>query len=118
MNNIQISKNFKLREFQCRDGNFQVRLDAKLLKKLQELRDIVGRPIIINSGYRTVEYNKKIGGSPNSQHILGRAVDIVIPPLDPREIAEVAESIGFGGIGIYEDFVHVDVRDKRARWKG
>lgn len=118
MNNIQVSKNFKLKEFQCKDGNFQVRLDSRLLKKLQELRDQVARPLIIDSGYRTREYNKKLGGSPNSQHLLGRAADIRIPPLSPEEVARIAETIGFGGIGIYKTFVHVDVRDGRARWKG
>jgi len=118
MNNIQVSKNFKLKEFQCKDGNHQVRLDSQLLKKLQELRDRIGKPIIINSGYRTKEYNKLIGGSPNSQHLLGRAADISMTNMNPREVARVAEEIGFGGIGIYRDFLHVDVRKVRARWEG
>lgn len=118
MNNIQVSKNFKLKEFQCKDGNHQVMLDSQLLKKLQELRDRIGKPIIINSGYRTKEYNKLIGGSPNSQHLLGRAADISMTNMNPREVARVAEEIGFGGIGIYRDFLHVDVRKVRARWEG
>lgn len=118
MNNVQVSKNFKLREFQCKDGNYEVRLDSQLLEKLQALRDRIDRPIIINSGYRTKSYNKLVGGSPNSQHLLGRAADISVATMNPREIAIIAEEIGFGGIGVYNTFVHVDVRNGRARWNG
>lgn len=116
LNNIQVSKNFMLKEFQCKDGNYQVRLDSTLLLKLQKLRDALGKPIIINSGYRTKEHNKAIGGSPNSQHLLGRAVDISIVGMKPDEVAKVAEGIGFGGIGIYKTFVHLDIRSNKARW--
>lgn len=118
MNNIQISKNFKLKEFQCKDGNYEVRLDSRLLEKLQQLREKIGRPIMINSGYRTVEHNKSVGGSPNSQHILGKAADITASGMTPKKIAAMAEEIGFGGIGIYSTFVHVDVRKVKSRWNG
>ena len=118
MNNIQLSKNFKLKEFQCKDGSNQVVLDSQLLNKLQELRDLLNKPIIINSAYRNKEYNKKVGGAANSQHLFGRAVDIKVNGMDPHEVARVAEVIRFGGIGIYPSFVHLDTRPGRARWKG
>ena len=116
MNNIKISKNFKLKEFQCKDNSQLVKIDSKLLDKLQKLRDTIGKPIIINSGYRTLKYNKKIGGVSSSQHLLGKAADIRVNGISPKELAKIAEKIGFNGIGIYKTFLHVDVRKEKARW--
>lgn len=118
INDIQVSKNFKLREFQCKDGNNQVKLDSVLLNKLQKFRDRLGVPLTINSAYRTPEYNKKIGGSPNSQHMLGAAVDVSIRNINMKieSIAKIAEEIGFTGIGLYDTFIHLDVRPNKTKF--
>lgn len=118
MNNIKISPNFTLHEFQCKDGSQLVKLDERLLVLLQTLRDKVQKPIIVHSGYRTPTYNKKVGGSPKSQHMEGTAADISITGMKPAEIAKIAEEVGFDGIGIYtkQGFVHVDTRGFKARW--
>ena len=118
MNNIPISKNFKLYEFQCKDGSNLVKVDSELISKLQKLRDTIGKPIIINSAFRTVEHNKSVGGSPTSQHLLGKAADIRVSNMTPKQLATYCEKIGFGGIGIYKTFVHVDTRKGTARWNG
>ena len=118
MNNIQISKNFKLKEFQCKDGSQLVKIDSELLQKLQQLRDLIGKPIMVNSGYRTPEYNKRVGGAKNSYHMQGKAVDIKINGLGPKEIAKKAEKIGFNGVGIYKNFVHLDIRPVKTKWYG
>jgi uncharacterized protein YcbK (DUF882 family) len=116
VNNIKISPNFSLHEFQCKDGSQLVKIDERLLVLLQHLRDKVQKPISIVSGYRTPEYNKKIGGAPKSQHMAGTAADIKIDGLTPKEVAKLAEEIGFDGIGAYKTFTHVDVRGFKARW--
>lgn len=116
-NDIKISENFKLYEFECK-GSGLVKLDPVLLSKLQALRTRLGKPIVITSGYRSVEHNKKVGGSPNSQHLLGKAADIQVSGMTPAQVAAEAEKIGFGGIGIYKTFVHVDTRATRTRWNG
>lgn len=119
MNRIKISKNFSLHEFECTHPQHQhVQLDEVLLEKLQKLRDALGKPIIINSAYRCSLRNSQVGGSPNSQHLLGKAVDIRVNGMSPVQVAAVAERIGFGGIGIYSNFVHVDTRIGKARWNG
>ncbi len=102
----------------CKDGNNKAKLDMRLVELLQKLRDKVGRPITVHSGYRTPEYNQKVGGVRDSQHIKGTAADISIKGMSVYSIAEMAEQIGFDGIGIYEKqgFVHVDVRGYEARW--
>ena len=93
-------------------------LKAELLEKLQRLRDLAGRPVIVNSGYRNPAYNKKVGGSSTSRHLMGEAADIRVPGLHPDEVAQLAREAGFTGIGIYRSFTHVDVRREPVTWRG
>lgn len=118
MNKIKISKDFSLYEFQCKDGSQLVKIDSKLVDKLQQLRDRLGIPMIINSGYRTPEHNKRVNGSINSQHLLGKAVDISIlnQKLPIETIRDLAETIGFDGIGMYDTFIHLDVRGYKHKF--
>ena len=116
MNNFQISKHFNLREFQSPDTG-EVKINSKLIEKLELLRQRFGRPVIINSGYRTPEHNAKVGGSKNSLHVQGKAVDIrKVEGYTIDEMAELAEEIGFDGIGKYNWGIHVDIRGYKARW--
>ena len=116
LNDLNVSEHFKISEFKCNDGSQEIMLEYELVKLLQKLRWVVGKPIKINSGYRTKTYNHKVGGSPRSQHLLGRAADIVVEGYTPSQIAELADQLGFDGIGIYDTFCHVDVRGYKARW--
>jgi zinc D-Ala-D-Ala carboxypeptidase len=70
-------KFFTEKELRIEDAPERVRSNMKLLveKVLDPLRTKVGA-IRVNSGYRTPEHNKKVGGSPTSQHITGQACDI------------------------------------------
>lgn len=75
-----------------------------------------GKPIIINSAYRTVSHNKKVGGSPKSMHLEGRALDIQPPEGTTvtafyNELRHNADWIGIRGLGKYKTFVHVDIRN-------
>lgn len=116
-NDIQVSKNFKLSEFED-PSTGEVMLDSDLLAKLQLLRDRIGKPIRVTSGYRTVEHNREVGGSPKSQHLLGKAADIVVDGMTSAQVAAFARDIGFTGIGVYpkRGHCHVDVRDVPAFW--
>ena len=118
MNDLQVSENFRLREFECKDGSHQVVLHSELLRRLQDLRSALGRPVYITSGYRNREHNARVGGSPNSYHLRGMAADIRVPGVNTRDLAAAAREAGFRGIGIYNSFVHVDVRINRAEWRG
>lgn len=116
VNNLQLTDNFKLSEFACRDGSEELMLDMDLVHKLQVLRNKLGKPIRVTSGYRNPEYNEKVGGVKNSQHLLGKAADIQVDGMDTVELSRHAKMVGFNGIGIYKNFVHVDVRDVEANW--
>ena len=110
INNIRVAPNFLLREFACKDGSHQVVLHRELLERLQALRDMLGRPVIINSGYRNPAHNAAVGGSPNSYHLRGMAADIRVSGMSPAQLAATARRAGFRGIITYATFVHVDVR--------
>lgn len=116
-----LSKHFLSYEFQCPCCN-QLTIDMQLIRGLEALRVLANnRPVIISSGFRCEEHNKAVGGSLNSQHLLGKAADIKILGYSPKEIKEFAGQIPVfqnGGIGLYSTFVHLDVRGWKARWEG
>lgn len=116
INDIKISEHFKLSEFQSGDSQ-EVKIDSEQIEKLEKLRERIGQPIKINSGYRTPEHNEAVGGSYKSQHMKGIAVDISLPAgMTVDELAAIAEAVGFYGIGKYYTFVHLGVRGYHARW--
>ncbi len=125
---MQLEKNFNLDEFKCRDGSVVpdslIKNVSLLAKNLQVLRDELNRPIIIISGYRSPEYNKKIKGAKKSQHMIAKAADIIVKGMSPREVKSVIISLikegrmHSGGIGLYTTFTHYDVRGRNARWYG
>lgn len=116
----KLSAHFDREEFACNCGCGQDTVDWKLLHILERLRVWAEAPITVTSGNRCVEYNKEIGGSPNSQHVLSRAADIVVEGKSPFQVyRQLEEWYPYEyGFGHYDDFVHVDSRQSRARWKG
>ena len=123
---MKLSKNFNKREFNSKDGKrmpFHVLENIKILaSQVQIIRDALGAPIHINSGYRSPEHNKRIGGVKNSQHVQGKAADLA-----SRDVTSLAlynlifqlineGKIINGGLGIYNGFVHYDIRGTSARW--
>nr|WP_039735013.1 D-Ala-D-Ala carboxypeptidase family metallohydrolase [Desulfotomaculum nigrificans] len=91
-----------------------------LINKLEAFRQLAGKPVLVNSGYRCPAHNRAVGGETNSYHLKGMAADIQVPGVAVAELSRLAEQAGFGGIGVYQSqgFVHVDVRDYSARWRG
>lgn len=113
----QITKNFKVREFACKDGSDVVFVADELANVLQQIRDHFGKAITINSGYRTPAYNKKIGGATYSQHMYGTAADIVVSGVKPSDVYAYANGLlKAGGVGKYDTFTHVDVREVKSRF--
>ena len=126
MNEGNLTANFHIREFKCKDGTkVPIELEANvrlLATQLQALRDHIGIPIHINSAYRTEAYNAKIGGSPKSQHKLAKAADLVTSKYTPKQLAAIIKKLikqgkmMQGGVGVYPSFCHYDCRGTEARW--
>lgn len=125
MNTQPQTKNFKLSEFKCSDGTnvpqkYWGNL-AALMEQLQVLRDYIGKPIQVNSGYRTPTYNKAVGGVPSSSHLVAKAADIKVNGLSSLELVKIILKLiqegkmKNGGIGLYDTFVHYDIGNIR-RW--
>lgn len=114
-----LNRFFKRSEFRCQCNNCNSDVvDAELLQVLTDLRLFYDRPVIINSGHRCVEHNMKVGGSLNSQHLTGKAADIVVKGVDSDEVYRHLDELYHDtyGIGKYVGRTHIDVRERRARW--
>lgn len=61
---------------------------------LDPLREHLGRPVVVNSGFRNAAVNKAVGGSATSQHIAGQAADIVVPGMNPSQVIEAIRDLG------------------------
>ena len=114
-----VSEHFKLREFKCNDNSRVVVLNDELVAVLENTRQHFGKSIKINSGYRTVAYNSTLkNSSPQSQHTHGNAADIVVSDVKPIDVYNYFNKAypDKYGIGIYNTFVHIDVRPTKSRW--
>lgn len=116
-------------ELRCKDGTPYPAIfvaDGRIIELVvvfERIRALAGGPLIINSAYRTIKYNKKVGGSPNSQHLLGKALDIQPPKnmsvsLFHAILRQRYKELGIRGLGKYPTFVHIDIRDsdKLIEW--
>lgn len=108
--------NFTLSEFDSPDyPGTGKQMNLLFLAMLQEARTIAGIPFEINSGFRTVSHNKKVGGKSTSSHLKGCAVDIAVSSSRERAIIMKALiSVGFTRIGIGKTFIHVDSDDTKS----
>ena len=106
-------KYFSEEELRCK-GTGELKMMEEFMDKLILLRETIKQPLVISSGYRTPEYNKRIGGSSKSAHILGKAVDVVCSGEKAYNIVKLGLEIGFTGIGIQQRgehskrFIHLD----------
>ena len=126
---MKLTKNFNKSEFECSCGcdmPSEVLFNIKIVaENLQILRDFVDSPIKVNSAYRCVEHNRRVGGSKYSQHVLGKASDIVVKGFTPDEVYDIVQNLRrnpllkgvvFQGIGRYNSFTHLDIRQKYTTW--
>ena len=125
-NKMKLTKNFSKKEFDSKDGS-EMPQDVfvniqKLANQLQVLRDYLGKQISINSAYRSPSHNKSVGGAKNSQHLYGKASDITVKEMTPKQVYDAIEILISngdmlqGGLGLYNTFVHYDFRGNKSRW--
>ena len=118
--NLLAIEYFKVREFACKDGYDLIRISPVLLDVLHDIRHHFNAPVTITSAFRTESHNKKVGGGKKSTHLVGIAADIMVKGVTPAQVAAYAETLmpDRGGIGQYKNFVHIDVRHDKSRWRG
>lgn len=92
-------------------------VDDRVVEKLGLLQGEMGRRFKINSGYRSKAHNQRVGGASKSQHIHGNAVDLDVSSLSNEERTAMiakASALGFTGIGVYNNAIHLDIGGRRA----
>lgn len=122
---MQITRNFDFEELACPCCD-RMEMEQRFLDALQEIRDAVGRPFTINSGYRCEAHNLNIGGALSSRHLMGMAVDISTRGWAPDDLHYLLFEMSSyqsdshelnTGIGIYKHHIHFDLReDRESLW--
>lgn len=122
--NYPVRPHFLKHELECRHCGLCVITEASL-DKLERLRILLGKPITLNCACRCKTHNDdpRVGGQPNSKHIGSAnkescAFDIHCYKGFQVELIAAAKNVGFMGIGIYDNFIHVDDRKVPAQWNG
>lgn len=102
--------NFRPEEFTSAGDTGALLIEPEFLDRLQKLRSLFNRPLVINSGYRSPNYNAKVSSTGlTGPHTTGRAVDIKCLDSGTRyTLVAMALDLGFTGIGIAKTFVHLD----------
>jgi len=122
MTGDMLSQHFSRKEFECPHcGKCEV--DPDLIDSLEKLRAVLGKPIIVHSGYRCPEHNAAVGGAHGSEHMEVKAADISVQGLALWQLKLAAVQVprfAEGGIGSYpqDGHLHLDVRANPARWSG
>ena len=115
-------KHFQPSEFACKCGCGSSNMDPGILEKLDYARGLAGTAFIINSANRCSAHNAKVGGTGNSSHLHGYAVDIRIrSSIDRWDILNALLTAGFTRLGIYPTFIHADVdlnKPQQCMWVG
>lgn len=109
---------FKVREFRCKHCGSTGDLKQSIIDLCDAVREELGAPVVVNSGYRCPVHNRRVGGAALSRHVVGDAADL--RPVDPAllpELKRIALRLNpEGGVGMYRGFVHIDTRGRKARW--
>ena len=109
-------KYFNYSEFDSPDvpGSGQM-MDKDFLNLLDLAREKFDKPIRINSGFRSEQHNKKVGGTESSSHLKGLAVDIACKKSRDRfELINIFLDLGINRIGIANNFIHIDVDPNKS----
>lgn len=109
-NGWMLTRNFWLFEFE-EPGSHLVKLHPMLAIELQRLRDFIGKPIRITSGYRGHEHNAAVGGVPDSAHIYGEAADFVVDPDREDLVMQYLDGSSVFDWHHEPDHFHVEIRE-------
>jgi uncharacterized protein YcbK (DUF882 family) len=97
-------------------GSKESDMDKNLINKLNVMRILYGKPLVVTSGARCLAHNTEVGGAPNSAHLPHphtgqcRAADLLVSGGQHRdELMSLAKQVGFERMGVASHFVHLDV---------
>ena len=95
LSELTVSQEAVRRRIDNTPGEDQVENLRRLCEVLEQVRSVLGKPITINSGYRSPAVNTAVGGKPTSEHCDGRAADIICPAYgNPFQVATAIYNAG------------------------
>jgi zinc D-Ala-D-Ala carboxypeptidase len=126
---MQLSEHFTLEELTHSEVAERKNLDntpnalevanlVRLAGLLEEVRALLNKPILLNSGFRSKAVNDSVGSKDTSQHRIGCAADIRVPGMTPKQVVEAVIASNIGYDQIIEEFgswTHISVPDTAAR---
>jgi uncharacterized protein YcbK (DUF882 family) len=126
---MQLSEHFTLEELTHSEVAERKNLDntpnalevsnlVRLAALLEEVRSLLNKPILLNSGFRSKAVNDSVGSRDTSQHRIGCAADIRVPGMTPKQVVEAVIASNIGYDQIIEEFgswTHISVPDTAAR---
>jgi uncharacterized protein YcbK (DUF882 family) len=126
---MKLTENFSLQELTVSETAVRKGLDntpnatevanlVRVAELLEKVRTLLGKPIILNSGFRSKAVNDAVGSRDTSQHRIGCAADIRVPGMTPREVVEACIKANIGYDQIIEEFgswTHISVPDSPSR---
>ena len=120
----KIIKHFVPYEFKCKcgkcDRDAAEIMDFRVVISADNLRQMIGRPIIVRSGFRCPQHNKAIHGAAYSMHMSGMALDLYPVGYSLKDLLSLALGLKhLGGFGVYKTFLHIDCRyGNKVTWRG
>jgi len=116
-----ISEHFSESEIKCKCGCGQAIIQDELYRVMEIVREYAGgHSINVHCVNRCKKHNKEVGGVNRSQHLRGAAMDFHIPKIDMPDlhdiIIELFDSDVVRNIGLYNSFIHVDIRTGKKRF--
>ena len=120
------TKNFKVSEFACKHCG-ENNIDQRVLDMAQTIRDELGVPVRVNSGYRCDTHNARVGGVKGSYHTKGLAADLSCSKGNKALYAAAQKlysegklpDLDFCRIRGYKSWIHIDCGGARKnRWDG
>lgn len=120
---MNLSPNFTLQELTVSEIAARRNLDntpnatevANLVRTaelLEQVRALLGKPILVNSAFRSKPVNDAVGSRDTSQHRLGCAADIRVPSLTPKQVVQACVDAKIPFDQIIEEFdawTHISV---------
>ena len=120
-----VTPHFQWGELRCHDGtavpDTYMKNAIAICKRAEALREYLGEPLIVTSGFRTKAWNDRVGGAKGSLHLTARALDLTCRSVSAKEMHTAylalikAGKVPDGGLGLYKNWIHIDTWKPR-RW--
>jgi zinc D-Ala-D-Ala carboxypeptidase len=110
-----MTAHFSRREFRCPDCGYDA-INTSLVQRLEQARQLFGKPMVVTSGARCKKHNAAVGGLPDSAHLKGLAADILCRSSETRyQLLMAFLTVAFPRLEIAPEHIHVDIDQSKPQ---